>query len=229
MPNRIIKESLLVSADYARLTLFERDLFIRLIVAADDYGRYDARPAIIRGRLMPLEEVTAEVIGQGLRALEAKGLIQLYEHEGCAYLRLTGWERHQNIRAKKSRYPAPESACAQMHADAPVIQSVSESISESESVSEPREAPRPPTAEEVRAYCRSQALSVDADRFVDYYRARAWQVAGKPVKDWRRLCHSWQQPSRSTGPPPRKLSFANYTQREHHESIEEDLARIMNL
>jgi len=221
MPNRIIKEGLLTSESYAGMTLYERDLFWRLIVAADDFGRYDARPAIIRGRLMPLEETGQEEIARALESLAAKGLIGLYEHEGRPYLWLTGWERHQNIRAKRSKYPAPEAVnasecnCMQTQADAPVIQSVSESKTESESVSqsEPLAEGHTPTVDEVARYCQGKALAVDAQRFVDYYQARGWQVNNTPVRDWQALARLWH---RSPTGPPKRVTQQNYTQRTYH-------------
>lgn len=106
MPNRIIKESICTSEDYAKLSLFERDLFIRLIVSADDYGRYDGRAAVIRGKLFPLETVTDKTISDGLMKLSSAGIVVPYEVDGKPYLRLTAWERHQQIRAKRSKFPA---------------------------------------------------------------------------------------------------------------------------
>ena len=47
MPNRIIKETICTSDTIERLTPFEETFFYRLIVNCDDYGRMDARPAIL--------------------------------------------------------------------------------------------------------------------------------------------------------------------------------------
>lgn len=151
MPNRILKESVCVSDSIAGLAWFEEVLFYRLIVSCDDYGRYDGRTAVIRNRLFPLEEeLTKADVEAALASLERAGLALRYEADGKPYLYLPGWEDHQNVRAKRSRYPAPpppEEAsayiCAQTYADAPVIQSesLSSSLSESFSGSEPaREA-----------------------------------------------------------------------------------------
>ena len=197
MPNRIIKEGLLTSESYHSLSLFERDLFIRLIVAADDYGRYDARPAIIRGRLMPLETVEMEAISQGLEALAEKGMIEIYEREGQPYLHLCSWERHQNIRAKRSKYPEPpreeaDSIGTQMLSDAPVIQSVSESKKESVSQSELAGGVQPPTAADIARYCFEKRLSVDAESFWAYNQARGWRIGTTPIQDWKSLLRTWK-------------------------------------
>ena len=107
MPNRIIKDSICRSDDYKALTLFQRDFFIRLIVTVDDYGRYDARPSILKGQMYPLEGTTEATIEEALKAMSTLGIVLLYSVEGRPYLQLTSWQKHQTIRAKKSRYPAP--------------------------------------------------------------------------------------------------------------------------
>ena len=145
MPNRILKESICVSYGINALSAFEETVFYRLIVTCDDYGRTDARPSFLKARLFPVKDVRQDQVEKAVGVLAAKGMVTLYAVEGKPYLTMTGWDRHQSIRAKKSKYPAPEDVCVRasesignhLQADAPVIQSVSESKSGSESVSEP--------------------------------------------------------------------------------------------
>lgn len=146
MPNRILKESIRVSESIDKLSWFEEVLFYRLIVSCDDFGRYDGRPAIIKNMLFPLKEkLTTQTVLNAINNLASAELVVLYEFEGKPYLYLPGWNEHQTVRAKKSKYPAPGDSvktsaniCKQMHADVPVIQSNTESnsLSESESNSE---------------------------------------------------------------------------------------------
>lgn len=130
MPNRLIKESICTSDNLDKLSWFEEVFFFRLIVNCDDFGRMDARPAIIRSRLFPLKTVTDTQVKQALQSLRSAGIIDLYEVDGRSFLQMRTWEKHQNVRAKKSKYPAPNSGmqaseiiCKQMHANVPVIQS----------------------------------------------------------------------------------------------------------
>lgn len=109
MPNRIIKESICRSDSIDSLSWFEEVLFYRLIVVCDDYGRFDGRPAIIRGACFPLKDIRLEQIENALRNLSTAGMIWMYKAEERAFLQLINWERHQQIRATKSKYPAPES------------------------------------------------------------------------------------------------------------------------
>lgn len=145
MPNRILKDSICTSDSVDTLTWFEEAFFYRLIVNCDDYGRMDARPAILRARLFPLKTVTNNQIECALQSLRTAGMADLYEVDGKPFLQLRTWEKHQSVRAKRSKYPSPENIsqqpennCMQMQADESKcprnpIQSESESYSESES------------------------------------------------------------------------------------------------
>lgn len=147
MPNRILKESVCYSENIDGLTLFQEVFFYRLIVNCDDYGRMDARTKVLSSKLFPLRDVKDKEIRESLAALVAAELVTVYESEGHLYLQMNTWDRHQTIRAKKSKYPAFDSNCKQMNADEIIckqmnanvaviqsnpIQSISESKSESE-------------------------------------------------------------------------------------------------
>lgn len=136
MPTRYLKESICTSESLDRLSWFEECMWYRLIVNCDDYGRFDARPAVLRARLFPLKAaVTNTAIEKALSALATAGLVDLYTVDGRPTLQLPSWGRHQNVRAKTSKYPGPEQAdgktndaqalaykCNQIPTDAPVIE-----------------------------------------------------------------------------------------------------------
>ena len=156
--------SICYSENIEKLTQFQENFFYRLIVNCDDYGRMDARPKVLASKLYPLKDIRLNQISDALHALTSAELITIYEENGHPFLQMNTWDRHQTIRAKKSKYPAPESKCMQMISDAsncmqmqaddfnckqmisdasicsrnPIqSESESESISESESESEP--------------------------------------------------------------------------------------------
>ncbi len=143
MPNRLIKESIRFSEKVNSLSDFQFRLWVSLITYVDDYGRGDARPAVIKGTCFPLRDrITSKDIDAALNALAGAGCVGLYKVDGKPYLYFPNWQSHQNIRNKKSKFPAPENAtcnqfhtiadnCNQLQANVPVIQSESESESES--------------------------------------------------------------------------------------------------
>ena len=118
MPNRILKESICRSEEIDSLSWLEEVLFYRLIVNCDDYGRFDARTKIIKGQCFPLKDITEKDIDKAISKLSKVGLIVVYEAQGRPILQMKTWEQHQNIRAKKSKYPAFDETCVQMYSDA---------------------------------------------------------------------------------------------------------------
>ena len=152
MPNRIIKESICVSDSIDELSWFEEVLFYRLTVNCDDYGRFDGRVPVIKNRLFPLKDnLSAKSVKDGINKLASVGLVTLYESGGKPYLFLPTWNDHQNVRAKRSKYPEPDidmnasaNICNQMQADVPDILIQSESLSLSESNSDNVVEAQPP-------------------------------------------------------------------------------------
>lgn len=138
MPNRLIKASIHDSEKVNQMTDFQFRVWVNLITYVDDYGRGDARPAIIKGNCFPLRErLTAKDIEAALKALAGIGCINLYSVDGKSYLCFPNWESHQTVRNAKSKFPAPGEAssgacaqlnaiecnCMQANANVPVIQS----------------------------------------------------------------------------------------------------------
>ena len=220
MPNRILKESIKYSEKIDKLTWFEEVVFYRLLVSADDYGCMDGRPVLLKNELFPLKEtVTKKAIEDAISRLASVGLLCRYTVSGKPYLALPSWERHQRIRNKHRKYPEPPAEClnvfdsnslsndSQMTADRQP-----ESESEYEVESPPSVSPpavkktrrgsdtqfRPPTLEEVTAYCRERSSPVNPKRFYDYFstpddQGRTWHDSeGKPVRNWKQRIISWE-------------------------------------
>lgn len=110
MPNRIIKESIHTSEKISALTDAQFRLWVGLVTYVDDYGRGDARPAIIKGAVFPLRRcVTLREIEKGLQGLADADCVRLYKVDDKPYLYFPNWEAHQRIQTKRSKFPAPVS------------------------------------------------------------------------------------------------------------------------
>ena len=109
MPNRIIKDSIAKSETISGLTDFQFRLWVHLITYVDDYGRGDARPAIIKGACFPFRDrMTNKDIEKGLADLAGAGCVGLYTVDGKPYLYFPNWEQHQRVRQKVSKCPSPD-------------------------------------------------------------------------------------------------------------------------
>ena len=209
MPNRIIKESICTSESLDRLTFFQEAMFYRLITQCDDYGCFDARPKILASRCFPLKDIREKQIEDALRAMTSEELVVLYEVDGKPFGQMKSWDRHQQIRAKRRKYPAPpeglpatcnhmisdDITCNHMQAIAPVIQS------------NPNPNPNPvcanqsndgktykrPSLWEVEAYCTDHRFfDVNPQKFLDYQTMRGWKDKyGAPIEDWQAALRYW--------------------------------------
>ena len=63
----------------------------------------------------------------------------------------------------------------------------------------------PPSAAEVREYCRERENAVDAESFVDFYAAKGWKVGNAPMKDWKAAVRTWEK--RDNRAAPRRGAF----------------------
>ena len=110
MPNRMLKESICTSCEIDRLSLEGERFFYRLIVQVDDFGRTDARLPILRSKCFPLkvDQVKDKDIEKWLKELVNIGLVCIYCVDNKPYLYFVNWDKHQQKRAKHSKYPAPD-------------------------------------------------------------------------------------------------------------------------
>lgn len=116
MPTRYLKPGICDSDPIDRCTPLAECLFYRLLVNVDDYGRLDARPAVVRSKCFPLKDtINNKKTAELLHELHSHGLIILYKSNDCDYLQFTKWD---NVpRSKESKCPPYEAECAQVYTD----------------------------------------------------------------------------------------------------------------
>lgn len=108
MPTRFIKESCRSSKNLDQATDFEERLFWRLLTTADDYGRFQADPELVRSSCFPRRDrLPLQKIIDALIGLQRHALIELYIVKDRQYGQFCTFEQHQGKpRARKSKYPA---------------------------------------------------------------------------------------------------------------------------
>ena len=53
---------------------------------------------------------------------------------------------------------------------------------------------KPPTLDEVKAYCLERGNNIDAEYFIDFQEARGWVLSnGKKMKDWKATIRTWEK------------------------------------
>lgn len=202
MPNRIIKESAFLSDKIAQLSDFEFRLWVGLITQADDAGRGDARPAIIKGHVFALRDrVTIKDIDAAVHALAAAGCVSLYTVGGKPYYEFPSWSQHQRIRDCKPKYPGIDEADLPTCGNSPQI-AADCGLNPIQSESNPNPNPNgkragafvPPTLKEVEDYCRARNSPVDPRQFFEYFSEGNWKDAkGNPVRNWKQKLLTWEK------------------------------------
>jgi len=77
---------------------------------------------------------------------------------------------------------------------------------------------RPPTADEVKAYCQEQGICIDAQAFVDFYESKGWMVGKNKMKDWKAAARNWGRNEKIQKKDTVQYSqnrFNNFHQREY--------------
>lgn len=75
----------------------------------------------------------------------------------------------------------------------------------------------PPTTDEVSAYAKEHGLTLDANRFCDFYASKGWKVGNTPMKDWRAAVRNWAGKDKSppfvAAPHVKQVEQQQYSQR----------------
>lgn len=111
MPDRNIKQSCRTSRTLNKLSNGAERLFWRLTTVADDYGRFDANPVIVKANCFPLrvDSLDTSVVEEWLVELRQAPLIVVYDNGERQYGQFQTWLEHQGPpRAKKSKFPSPQ-------------------------------------------------------------------------------------------------------------------------
>jgi len=108
MPDRILRTGFLTSDGINSLSVDSERFYVRLILVADDFGRFDGRPAILLSYLFPLKssEFNHGHIEDWISDCVKAGVLSRYEVEGKPYILIE--RSRQRIRpGTASKFPPP--------------------------------------------------------------------------------------------------------------------------
>lgn len=57
---------------------------------------------------------------------------------------------------------------------------------------------KPPTVEDIRAYCTERGNRVDPQSFVDFYESKGWMIGKNKMKDWKVAVRTWERSETKT-------------------------------
>ena len=109
MPNRVLQSSSLTSESLSHLSAESERLFHRLVLVADDWGRFEARNSVVRSGCFPVHDVGISLgeIDHWLAGLLDQNIIYTYSSNGRLYGHFVNWWKYQRWRGNKSKHPEP--------------------------------------------------------------------------------------------------------------------------
>lgn len=247
MPTRTLREGILTSDRVNRLGVHAELFYRRLMSVVDDYGRFDARPSVLRVACYPLKvDATREAdIARHLTEVQEAGLIALYAVNGKPYLEMRDF--NQRTRAKFSKFPAPTGEKCPAYdghmpdtcpTDGGHMRTETKTNYEDEdggdSASPPTpsrgaSAPKfhnpishPPTIGDVKKVAEGFGIAFtesEAQEFLDWHISRGWEINKTLIRDWRPRVRTWKERGRDMKPVAKQNQQA---QRIRAEDYKED-------
>jgi len=212
MPTRYLKPGVRDSEAIDNLSPQAEILFYRLLVTVDDFGRFDARPAMIKAQCFPIKDsISISKCKDLLDELNNKGLIYIYEAGGKLNLMMCKWD---NVpRAKESKYPAPADVCLHLHTsvnqvntDAPLTVTETKTKTETKTL-EPPEGVSQSVWDEFIAHRKSKKAKVTDLVIQGIYKEAekaGWLLEDALketiVRNWQSFKADWVQPKQTFAP-----------------------------
>ena len=84
---RLLNKKIILSRKINSISDGAENLYYRLLVMSDDFGRYHADPQIIKGTVYTLKKISSVVIKNRLQELSSIRLIKIYKKIGRASCR----------------------------------------------------------------------------------------------------------------------------------------------
>lgn len=105
MPQRFLRPGITTSDAWNAVSFEAQSFYIRILTLVDDFGRCDARVAILHGLCFALRPDIALPKTTELRGeLHSSGLVLVYSVAGKEYLQVTKWQERAR---SQSKYPEP--------------------------------------------------------------------------------------------------------------------------
>lgn len=166
------------------------------------------------------------LIQMALKVFQQFGMIEVTDD----FIRVSNWEKYQNIEgmekireqtrvrvaAYRERKALPE-ACNVTVTQCNATDKIKKE-EEDKSIYTPSSRFKPPSIDDVQAYCKARNNKVDASQFVDFYSSKGWKVGSQSMKDWKACVRTWEKRGDKQGDKPVKRthnhSTRNYTPEE---------------
>jgi hypothetical protein len=159
---------------------------------------------VLNGQKMPTEAL-AHILGleqakveQIVSKLVSYGVASVEQNTGIIFNRRMS--NDEALRAVRAEAGAKGGKQTQSKNQANVKQKSTPSSSSSSSTTKTKNLKdmggkkfKPPTVEEVRAYCLERKNGIDPERFIAFYESKGWMIGKNKMKSWKSAVITWEK------------------------------------
>ncbi|TGJ75364.1 replisome organizer [Caproiciproducens galactitolivorans] len=208
---RMFAKSIIDTDAFLSMPLSAQALYFHLCMRADDDG-FVSNPRKIQRMICCSDDDLKLLIAKRYILVFDSGVIVIKHWRIHNYIRKDTYKETLYLEEKSSLFLKPDGAYTDHplfepsrtrdeHVNEPLTQyrldknRLDKDSIESSASAAPshRSAFKPPTVEEVRAYCQERKNQVDPERFVDFYSAKGWMIGKNKVKDWKACVRTWEK------------------------------------
>lgn len=142
---------------------------------------------LITGRLKIARETKVEQhkVDRILKLFKTAQLIEQRAERYGSIISILNWDKYQNIEQQSEQRVSNERATSEQRVS--TIQECKEGKEGNKNIF------KPPSVDEVRAYCLERKNNVSAEAFVDFYSSKGWMVGKNKMKDWKSAVRNWER------------------------------------
>jgi hypothetical protein len=168
-----------------------------LLNYADDFGYFNANPALVKAECSPLREPSVS-IPESLRSLQEIGYLQFGACEkGKHYGRIVNFSEHQRV-SHPSKSKIQEMTITWDDSGGPPeeFRNPPETFRPEQGKEQGKEEGgrrfTPPSFDEVAAYCNERSNGIDPAAFIAHYETSGWMRGKNKIKDWQACVRTWE-------------------------------------
>lgn len=211
---RMFAKSVVCSDRFLDMPVSARELFFQLGMQTDDDG-FVGNPKTVTRSCGASQDDLALLAAKGFVTLFESGVLHVADFSICNYIRKDRYTETAYLVEKRlltcegnqmgddglpDGIPGGDQTGAQ-------VRLVEDRLVENRLVEEENPAKHtrftPPTPQDVSAYASRKGISLDENRFCDFYAAKGWRVGSSPMRDWRAAARNWARRD-AQAPAPRK-------------------------
>lgn len=214
---RTIKPDFFTSGQVVECSTNARLLFLGLLCFSDDRGVHPASHKRLKMEVFPGDLIDDSTIKSLVNELRKNKLVTEFRStvDDETYWHITSFAKHQRVDKPTYKYPLPPPDSTSIpiplaehstNGSRPLDhvmegngmegngRDMEGSVGVAARPKKPRPEPfKPPTVEEVAAYCRERSNHIDAEKFVAHYASKGWVVGKSPMKNWKMAVITWEK------------------------------------